>query len=230
MAELDHPFRTRKVTQRMGAEVVERDVVGKLIDDKRLRRARQHGLAAVREVAQPRGAIDRRSDVVSLAAQMYVAGVHADAQLDRCQRRSLQCECAANGVGGTGERDDEAVALALFDGPYPAMSSDRLGQGLIEAFRLRTSWPRAASPTGASNLRRRRAATSRFPSEARSYPGSSSLFRSWCQHAVTSIGETSAKSPISTTCARVHTHAGTADLGVLADGGASLPPNSECHD
>jgi hypothetical protein len=118
----------------MGAEVVERDVGRKLFDDKRFRRTRQHGLAAVREVAQPRGAVDRRSDVVRLVAQVHITGVHADAQFDRSQRRVLQGQRASHRVGGARERDDEAVALALLDRAYPAVGRDRLGQCLVEAF------------------------------------------------------------------------------------------------
>ena len=133
VAQLHNPFRARQVAQRMGAEVVERDVRRELVDDKRFRRTRQHRLAAVREVAQPGGAVDRRADVVAFVAQVHVAGVHADAQLDRCQRRPLQLQCACHGVGGAGERDDEAVALALLDGPHTVVSGDSIGQYLVEA-------------------------------------------------------------------------------------------------
>ena len=86
-----------------------------------------------REVAQPCGAVDRRADVVSLVAQHHVAGVHADAQLDRRQRRTLQLQRACHRVGGAGERDDEAVALTLLDGPHTVVGWRRVGQGLVEA-------------------------------------------------------------------------------------------------
>ena len=133
MAQLHNPFGAGQVAQRVGAEVVQRDVWRELVDDKRFRRARQHRLAAVREVAQPGGAVDRRADVVAFVAQVHVAGVHADAQLDRRQRRPLQIQRAGHRVGGAGERDDEAVALTLLDGPHTVVGGDRVGQCLIEA-------------------------------------------------------------------------------------------------
>lgn len=88
----------------------------------------------MRQVAQTGRAIDRRADVVSFVAQMYVAGMHADTQLDRRQRRTLQLQGARHRVGRTGERDDEAITLALLDGPHAAVGGDRFRQCLVEAF------------------------------------------------------------------------------------------------
>ena len=133
VAELHHPFGAGQIAQRMGAEVGQRDVGRELVDDKRFRRTREHRLAAVGEIAQPRGAVDRRADVVALVAQLHVAGVHADAQLDRRQRCPLQVQGTSHRVGGAGERDDEAVALALLDGPHTVVGGDRIGQCLVEA-------------------------------------------------------------------------------------------------
>ena len=133
MAQLHNPFRARAGRAADGAEVGQRDVRRELVDDKRFRRTGQHCLAAVREVAQPGGAVDRRADVVAFVAQVHVAGVHADAQLDRRQRRTLQLQRAGHRVGGAGERDDEAVALTLLDGPHTVVGGDRVGQCLIEA-------------------------------------------------------------------------------------------------
>ena len=67
------------------------------------------------QVPQPSGAIDRRSDVVTLVAKPNFAGVDPDAQPDRRQRRSLQVQRAGHRVGGAGESDHEAVALALLN-------------------------------------------------------------------------------------------------------------------
>jgi hypothetical protein len=58
---------------------------------------------------------------------LYVAGVQADAEFDQCQRRALQVECAGHRVGGPGERDDEAVAFALLDGPHAVVGCVCLG-------------------------------------------------------------------------------------------------------
>ena len=97
---------------------------GSRSSDQILGRARQHGLAAVGEIAQPCGPVDRRADVVAFVAQLHLAGVHADAQPDRRERRPLQVQRARHRVAGAGERDHEAVALALLDRPHPAVGGD----------------------------------------------------------------------------------------------------------
>ena len=79
VAELHHAFGAGQIAQRMGAQVGERDPLRELVDDKWFRRTREHGLAAVGQVAEPGGAVDRRSDVVAFIAQLRVAGVQADA-------------------------------------------------------------------------------------------------------------------------------------------------------
>ncbi len=58
----------------------------------------KHGLAAVRQIAQPRGAVDGRADVVAFVAQLHLAGMHPDAQPDRGQRRPLQLQRAGHRV------------------------------------------------------------------------------------------------------------------------------------
>lgn len=79
--------------QRMDTEVGQPDTGWKLVDHQRLGRARQHRLTAMKQVPQPRGPVDRRSDVValpaSLAAQLHLAGVNPDPHLDLRQRRPL---------------------------------------------------------------------------------------------------------------------------------------------
>ena len=72
-------------------------------------------------------------DVVALVAQLHVAGVHADAQLDRCQRCPLQVQRAGHRVGGARERDHEAVALALLDRTHTVVGGDDVRQRLVEA-------------------------------------------------------------------------------------------------
>ena len=68
VAQLDDPLGPGQVAQRVGAQVGQRDIGRELIDDQRLGRARQHRLAAVGQVAQPCGAVDRRADVVAFVA------------------------------------------------------------------------------------------------------------------------------------------------------------------
>ena len=79
MAKLHHAFGAGQIAQRVGAQIGERDTLGELVDDKRFGRTREHRLAAVGQVAEPSGAVDRRSDVVAFIAQLHVAGVQADA-------------------------------------------------------------------------------------------------------------------------------------------------------
>ena len=45
----------------------------------------------------------------------------------------MQIQGAAHRVGGAGERDDEAVALGLLDGPHTVVRGGRVGQYLVEA-------------------------------------------------------------------------------------------------
>ena len=79
------------------------------------------------QVAQPGGAVDRRTDVVAfpagLAAQLHVAGVDPDAQPDRRQRRPLQIQRASHRVSRPGECNYEAVALALLHRADPAIAA-----------------------------------------------------------------------------------------------------------
>ena len=51
VTQLHHPFGAGQIAQRMKAQVGERDVGWELVDDKRLRRTREHRLAAMREVS-----------------------------------------------------------------------------------------------------------------------------------------------------------------------------------
>ena len=68
MAELNDPFGAGQIAQCVGAEVGERDIGWQLIDDEGLDSTRDEGLAAVAEIAQPRGAVDGRADVVAFVA------------------------------------------------------------------------------------------------------------------------------------------------------------------
>jgi hypothetical protein len=85
------------------------------------------------QIANACGAVDGGSDVVGFITQLDLAGVQANAQADWRERRSLQVERARHRVARTPERDDEAVALALFDGPHTAVATDDLGQGAVQS-------------------------------------------------------------------------------------------------
>ena len=69
----------------------------------------------MRELAESRGPVDGRPDIVVLVTQLHLAGMHPDPQSQRHQRRPLQRKRAGHRIGGSAERDDEAVAFALLD-------------------------------------------------------------------------------------------------------------------
>jgi hypothetical protein len=117
----------------MSPKVSQPGIGRKLVDNHVLGCARQHGLAPVRQIAQPRSAIDRRTGVVAFIAQLYLAGMHADAQPDRRKRCPLQLKRARHRVGRAGERRHKTVALALFHRPHSAMGGDDFGDSLVEA-------------------------------------------------------------------------------------------------
>jgi hypothetical protein len=52
------------------------------------------------------------------------AGMHPDAQPDRCQRRALHLQGRGHRVRCAGERGHEAIAFALFDRAHPVVSDD----------------------------------------------------------------------------------------------------------
>jgi hypothetical protein len=84
------------------------------------------------EIAQPRSAVDGGSDVIAFIAQLHLAGVHADPQGDRGQRRPLQSQRTRHRVTGPRQRHHKAVAFALFHRAHPAMSAEQIRQRLVQ--------------------------------------------------------------------------------------------------
>ena len=132
VTELHHALGPRQIAQRVGAEIGQPRIGREPVEHQIACRAGQHGLAAVRQIAQPRGAVDGRADVVALVAS---------AARRRCARRCaagsdprvpLQLQRTRHGVAGTSEHDHKTVALALFDRPHPAMGGDDIRQGAVE--------------------------------------------------------------------------------------------------
>ena len=116
----------------------------------------------MRQIAQPRGLVDRRARVVALVAQLHVAGVHPDAQLDRREIRPLQLQRARHRVAGARERRDEAVALALLDGADAVVLRDEFRGGPIHArdrgrHRLRLGLPQLGRALDVGKQQRHRA-------------------------------------------------------------------------
>ncbi len=111
------------------------------VEHQRLGRAREQGLAAVAEIAQPRGAVDGRAGVVAFIAQLDLAGVHADPQPDRRQRRALHVQRRRQRIGCAGECRDEAVALALLDRAHAVVGGDDGRHDVVEPSDARLSSP-----------------------------------------------------------------------------------------
>ena len=140
MAQLHHPLRAGQIAQRMGAQIGQPRVGGKPVDDQRFGRARQHGLAAVAQIAQPRGAVDGRAGVVAFVAQLDLAGsAPRSAAGSGPAAPAATAKRAGHRVGGAGERRHEAVALTLFDRAHPVMGGDGLRHRLIRAAPRRRS-------------------------------------------------------------------------------------------
>ncbi len=132
MTQLHHSLWARHATQRITAQIRQPNTVGQPIHHQRFGHPRQHRLTAMRQIAQPRGPIDRRARIVGLVTQLDLAGVHPNPDPDRGQRRPLQCQRTSNRVRCTGERGHEAVALALFQRAHPAVSGERCVHRLVE--------------------------------------------------------------------------------------------------
>ncbi len=89
VTELRHALGSQQITQWVDAEISQPSIGGEPVDYQIACGAGQDGLAAVRQSAQPGGAVDSRPDVVAIFIHLGVAGVHADAQPDRPQGCSL---------------------------------------------------------------------------------------------------------------------------------------------
>ena len=132
MRQLDKALRTGNIAQFVAAEMGQPHALREVVEHEFLGGGGQHGLSAVGQVAHPAGPVDGGADVVALVAKLYLAGVQADPQLDRCQRSALQLEGACHGIAGSGECDHEAVAFTLFDGSDPMVGADDGGQGGVQ--------------------------------------------------------------------------------------------------
>ena len=117
--ELEDALRARQVLQAVLAQVTRARSLRQLpLDQHPCRLGEQH-LAAVAGRAEAGGAVDIQADVAA-GAEARLAGVQAHPHPDRdtlrpgiLGQRSLRCHRGRDGVGGTGEDDEEAVALGI---------------------------------------------------------------------------------------------------------------------
>ena len=124
MTQLHHPLRAGQITQRVGAQIGQPGALREPVDHQRFGRPRQHGLAAVAQIAQPCGAVDGRAGVVAFVAQLDLAGMHPDAQPDRGQRRPLQRHGSGHRIRGARERRHKTVTLTLLNRAHTIMGGD----------------------------------------------------------------------------------------------------------
>ena len=155
MAELDDPLGPAEVAQMVTAQRKQRRAGWQMVCDDLFGRTRQHGLAAVGEVAQACRSVDRRSDVVAFVTQLDLAGVQTDPQPDRRERCQLQVEGARHRVTAAVERDNKTVPFALFHGPHAVVRGNDVHECAVEPcdgfrhlVRLRFPQPRRAFDVG----------------------------------------------------------------------------------
>ena len=154
MTQLGHPLRVGQVTKPMGTQLGQPRTVGEPIGHQLHGPARQHRLAAMRQITQPRGAVDPRCREPIVIMKLHLTGAHPDAQPDRQQRGPLQLQRGRHRIGGPGERHLKTVTLAMFDRPHPAMGSDDIGHEFVQAAHRGGHDARACPPTAASSPRR----------------------------------------------------------------------------
>ncbi|CNY69446.1 Uncharacterised protein [Mycobacterium tuberculosis] len=133
MTQLHYPLRTRQIPQRVRPQVNQPCFVREAIDDQAFGHAREHRLAPMRQVTQARGPVDGRTGIVAFVAERDLPGVHAYAQPDRCEPRSLQVQRGGHGIRRAGEREDKAITLTLLDWAYAVMGGNHTRHGFVEA-------------------------------------------------------------------------------------------------
>ena len=119
-------------TQGVRAQIGQPDVlVGSMSSDQSFRGTRQHGLAAVSQIAQPRGPVDGRAGVVAFVAELDLAGVHPDPQPDRGQ--AGPAGTPAHTATASEARANAATKLSPSPcsiGPHPVVGGDDLAHGV----------------------------------------------------------------------------------------------------
>ena len=138
MHQLVDALRASEVLQAVVAEIPQRDLIAELVERQIPRRRRHQDLAATGQAAQSRRANDGHPDVVRFVAQPGLTGVDRHPHGDRggCRpglalQGSLRIQRPTQGVGGSTECGDDAVAFALLLRANPTVCRDRRVEDLV---------------------------------------------------------------------------------------------------
>jgi len=116
----------------------------------------QHRLAAVRELAQSRGPVDRRTDVVVLVAQLHLAGVqHPIRRRNGASGARCSASAQATALDARLNAMTKLSAFALLDRTDPVVGGHQIGQYPVQTRDRRGQSPQGEKSTAAWNLRRR---------------------------------------------------------------------------
>ena len=123
--DLEDVLGPSEVLETVRAEVLEADAVRQIVDDEVVHDLGEDDLTAVSRVSKAGGAVEGGPDIVALVSQLHFTGVDPDAEFKRSVGElSLDLERARQAVGRLGEGGDEAVSLALLDGPHAVVTGD----------------------------------------------------------------------------------------------------------
>ncbi len=134
VAELVHALGTLDVLQVVDSHVLEPCTFGQLIGHEVVGGLRQDGLTSVRDRAQPRASDDRGALIGALAG-LHLARVQRQPHPERraADPLPLERERTRERVRRTGERGDEAVALALLERQHAVVRGHALAHHFAEA-------------------------------------------------------------------------------------------------
>ena len=172
VAELVHTLGAHEPAELVHPHVAQRHLARQLVTDDLRRGFRHHDLAPVREAAQPRTPVHRRTLVVPVR-ELGFARVEGHPHADRRAggprlgvERALERERALDRLTRTREHRKRAVALALVPRDAPRRTTRDARQPGRRAVRTRSAPHRGRTPRCASTLRRRSAGTSPCPTAA----------------------------------------------------------------
>ena len=138
MDHLPHALGTTEVLQPVRAQVGQVHTVGQLIDDQSGGGVRHEDLVTVPDRSKASASDHGLTEVVAFVAELGFAGVDRHAHVEVSPRRprlrderSLGIDRRRHGIGRTGKRGHDAVALPLLDRPHSTVVGDDLVQDLV---------------------------------------------------------------------------------------------------